>query len=334
MHRNVQNGQALPGADHQMIHQNERLIGSAILALSIFIGLNVHVAAHTLAPLALPALFLVATFSLVSLANADFSSMFRIPPVMWRIVIWQQLFLPVLVLFLGRLFLVEEEILLFVLITATAGSLFATPAIVGLLQLDELKAIQGVVLSTLFTPASLYIFLTIKQGEHTEIDFMLFLERIGLFLVIPALCLCLYKISTKRMSAALQGKTETIARWLSLAALIVFGTAIMDPVNHQLEQDPSKVVFYLSIATLAGLTMYGLTAWVFRKSGILEKRTAAILTGFRNIGLSYGLVGDMVNDDFAIYVGIAMVPTFVVPFLLNIASNWTAERAANRQANA
>jgi predicted Na+-dependent transporter len=317
-----------------MTSQNERLIGSAFLAFGIFIGLNLHLAADALAPLALPALFLVAMSSLVSLANFDLVQIFRISPVMWRIVIWQQFFVPVLVLFLGRLFQIDEEILLFVLITATAGSLFATPAIVGLLQLDHLKAVQGVVLSTLFTPMSLYIFLTIKQGEHTDIDFVLFLERICVFLIIPALFLYAYKVATRRMRTTLRSKIELVSRWLSIIALIIFGIAVMDPVNKQLYHNPSQVLFYLTVATFAGLTMYGLTAWMFRKSSILESRTAAILTGFRNIGLSYGLVGDMIGDDFAIYVGIAMVPTFVVPFLLNIVSNWAGDKAAiNRKAS-
>ncbi len=321
------------GTGYLMRHQNERLFGSAILALSIFIGLNVHSVAHAVAPLALPALFFVATFSLVSLASYDFRQILRISPVMWRIVIWQQLFLPVIVLFLGRFFLVEDEILLFVLITATAGSLFATPAIVGLLQLDDLKAVQGVVLSTFFTPVSLYIFMTIKQGEHTDIDFVHFVERICLFLVLPALSLYCYKIATQRLEPSAKVKTEIASRWLALFALIIFGIAVMDPVNHRLAENPTQVLFYLSVSTFAGLAMYGMTAWLFRKSGLLESRTAAILTGFRNIGLSYGLVGDMIGDEFAVYVGIAMVPTFVVPFLLNIASNRAAEKATRRQAS-
>jgi hypothetical protein len=52
--------------------------------------------------------------------------------------------------------------------------------------------------------------------------------------------------------------------------------------------------------------------------GRREAMTAGLLSSFRNVGLSYALVGDMVGPEIGLYVGVSMIPVFVAPLLLHI----------------
>ena len=295
------------------------MFGSAALAIGIFIGLDIPVLSHALAFLAFPALFVVVTFSLVPLAKYSHSEIWHFDPITWRIIMWQQGVLPTLILLVGHVLSFEPSLLLFMLVTATGGSLFAAPAIISLLDLDHRLAFRIMAISTVLTPATTYVFLTLFTGTHTDLDGMLFLEHAIVFLVLPLIIFGSFKVIFNRLSAVTQASVERLSGWITIASLIIFGIAVMDPVTYQIAEDPRKILLYLAVATGLGAGMFLITIMVFGKHGGRRKYTAGILIGFRNIGLSYGLIGNMLGEDFAVYVGVAMLPTFVVPFLIHIA---------------
>ena len=71
------------------------------------------------------------------------------------------------------------------IVTACSGSLFASPALAALLDLDRRQALQCMVLSTLVMPLSLFVFLSVFHGGKVQIDLQVYALRILIYLLLP-----------------------------------------------------------------------------------------------------------------------------------------------------
>lgn len=310
---------------------DERQVAAGLLALGIGAGLVVPDLAHALAPAVLPALFCVILFSLVPFSRLPNGELFGVEAATLRIVLWQQFALPLLILAAAILGELPDSVLTLVLVTACAGSLFASPAYAELLDLDRRRALQCMVLSTFVMPLSLFVFLSAVHGPDVHLDVRAYLERAAIFLLLPFVLFALYRGFSGRLSAASSARMEVLSRWGTVFALIVFGIGMMSPVSVRLHEDPAQVLLYLLLATGLGIGMLFLTAIVMHRYGATEAMTAGVLSGFRNVGLGFALLGDMAGSELAVYVGISQIPTFLAPLAMRLV---TAPRSYRQQDSA
>lgn len=297
----------------------ERTIAAAILAVGVMVGLLVPPLTQLFQPYALPALFLVMVFSLTPFARLEREDLFSVDPAVWRMVLWQQLLLPCLVIAAGVLAKFPDTVISLMIVTACAGSLFAAPALAELLSLDRRRALQCMVLSTLIMPASLYAFLSAFLGFNVELNFIEYTKRALLFLIIPFTIFAFYRLAVRRLPDAAADHINGVGRWGSIVSLLIFGIGVMSSVSVQVYVNPLKVAFYLVIASSVAAGMLAITTIVMYKHGFNEALTAGILSGFRNVGLGYALVGDMIGPELAPYVGVSMLPIFIAPLVIRIA---------------
>lgn len=297
----------------------ERTLAVLVLASGIFIGLAVPAIADMLKPWALPALFLVILFSLVPFARLPVPELFSVNRDMLRIVLWQQAVLPCIVIAAGIVARFPDSVILLMIVTACSGSLFSSPALAEILQLDRQRALQAMVLSTLFMPVSLYLFLSAFLGIQANLDFQAYLLRTLVFLAVPFALLSAWRPFAQKMSEATTLKVGFAARWATIVALLIFGTGLMSAVSDRLEAESAKLLFMLVLAALLCVVMMGLTTIVMHRFGPREALTASVVAGFRNIGLGFALVGEMIGPDLAIYAGISLLPVFVSPLILRFA---------------
>lgn len=296
----------------------ERTIAVLVLASGIFIGLAIPSVADMLKPWALPALFLVIVFSLVPFARLPVPDLFAVNRDMLRIVLWQQVVLPCIVIAAGIVARFPDSIILLMIVTACSGSLFSSPALAEILLLDRRRALQAMVLSTLFMPVSLYLFLSAFLGVQAQLDFSAYLLRTLVFLVVPFALMVAWRPVAMKMSEATSVKVGFASRWATIIALLVFGTGLMSAVSDKLEGEATKLLFLLVLAALLCVIMMGLTTIVMHRFGQREALTASIVAGFRNIGLGFALVGEMIGPDLAVYAGISLLPVFVAPLILRL----------------
>jgi len=297
----------------------ERTIATAILALGVLLGLAAPPLTKIFQPYALPALFLVMVFSLVPFARLDRDDLFSVEPAVWRMVLWQQLLLPCLVIAAGILAKFPDTVVALMIVTTCAGSLFAAPALAELLSLDRRRALQCMVLSTLIMPASLFAFLSAFLGFNVELNFLEYTRRAVLFLIIPFSIFAVYRLIVRRLPEVATEHINGVGRWGSIISLLIFGIGVMASVSTQVYVNPLKVVFYLVIASSVAAGMLAVTTVVMFKHGFNEALTAGILSGFRNVGLGYALVGDMIGPELAPYVGVSMLPIFIAPLVIRVA---------------
>lgn len=299
---------------------DQRMFSVALLAMGITVGLLSPKFAHACQPLALHALFLVVVLSLLPFTRAPTAYLFDIERGTLRIVGWQMVVVPALVVSFGTLANLTENVILLLVVTACGGSLFASPALAQILGLERKQALQCMLLSTLAMPISLYAFLSVLKGSQVvDLNLTDYTKRTLVFLVLPLVIFAAYRTVVGRIPAAISDRLDGGARWGTLAALIVFGVGMMHPVAAQLKANPQQVIFYFCLAVLVSLFMFVATSVVLWRYGRSEAMTGAVLGAFRNVGLGFALVGDMTGPELDIYVGVSMLPIFMGPMIMQLA---------------
>lgn len=288
------------------------------MAGGLFAGGMAPGLSRMLEPYALPALFLVIVFSVLPFANMPLRDLFAFDRAAVRIVAWQQILLPALVVSLGILGKLPDYIIVMMIVTACSGALFASPALASLLKLDTRQALHCMLLSTLCMPVSLFVFLSVFHTESVDLDMLTYVKRSAVFLLVPFALMLLVRPAVRRLAHSSVGRLEVGARWAMVASLLVFGVGIMSAVIEQLGTNPAKVLFYFVLTSVLAAGMMLVTTIVMFRHGMREAMTAGIVSGFRNIGLGFALVGDMVGPELSVYVGVSMVPVFVAPFAIRL----------------
>ena len=297
---------------------NGRLIAGWLLAVIIMAGFLMPAISAYFAPYALPALFIMILSSLIPMARLDLAVVFSLEADTWRIVCWQLFVLPMIILAACYLAKFDVSIVTLMAVTACAGSLFASPALVDLLGLNQRKALQCMVLSTFIMPISYFVFMTVILHSAIDMQFADFVGRSGLFLILPAGLFLLYSAFAIDLPDGVVKKIELTARKITIAALITFGLGIIGPASAMLWSNPGRFVLYLAIVTSLGIGMAFLTAIVMYRQGITNALTASIVSGFRNVGLGFVLIGGSAGSDIAAYVGISQIPIFLAPLVMQL----------------
>ncbi len=291
-----------------------------MLALGVIVAIFVEPLSAFFSSVALHALFVVICLSMIPFAERAGGDLLSVDRRAWLLVGWQQVVLPGIVLSIGILAGFPDQIVSLMIVTACAGALFAAPMLAGLLDLNRQRALQSMILSTLCMPASLYLFLSLHHGAHVQLDLNEYIHRAFIFLGTPVVILFAYRFASRLISDQVARTVEETSYWGSIFALLIFGMGITHPVAEQLYSNTSLVVFYLLIVSALSVGMYVLTVIVMHSYGIKEAMTAGILSGFRNVGLSFALVGDMLGSELALYVGLSMLPIFIAPAVIRMVS--------------
>jgi hypothetical protein len=296
----------------------QRMLPPMLLAFGIVAGLFFPKFSGAIQPHALAALFLVVVFSLVPFARIPSSSLFGIESGTLRVVAWQQVVLPAIVVAAGILARFSDGVVLLLVVTTCSGSLFASPALAQFLQLDRQRALQCMLLSTLVMPVSLYAFLSLLRGADVQLNLVEYAQRSFIFLVLPIILFMAYRIAINRVPESIATRIESGSRWSTIVALIFFGVGMMHPVAMQLKTVPDQVIFYLGLTVCLSVVMFVLTRIVLNRYGDIEASTGAVLGSFRNVGLGFALVSSMTGPELDVYVGVSMLPIFIGPFIMQV----------------
>jgi BASS family bile acid:Na+ symporter len=300
-----------------MLSAVERLVACWLLAAALAAGILVPGLSEALAPLAFPALFCMIILSLVPMARLDAEEIFSLDANIWQIVLWQLFVLPGIILAGAYIAKLHDSIITLIVVTASAGSLFASPAFADLLKLNKRKALQCMILSTFMMPISYFFFLTTILHSAIELNFNDFAHRVSTFLIAPTGLFCIYTGIARDLPDSLATWLEGASRRLTYLALIVFGIGILGPARDLLFNDVGRFLLHMVIVTSLGAGMAYLTAIVMYRQGITDALTASIVSGFRNVGLGFALLADASTPETAAYVGISQIPIFLAPLVVH-----------------
>ncbi len=247
------------------------------------------------------------------------------------LVLWQQLILPAAMIFLGLFAGVDRHILFLILVIITSGSLFASPTLVHMMGLDRKIAVQTVFLSTLATPFSILIPFWFLNDSTLEIDILSYVVRVLIFLFVPVAVLSYVKVNLRRYSEKAVLGLETWGRRGAILALLVFCLALEGQVGTAISEEPETVFNYLLLSIVVSVVTLLLTRGLMSRFGSHAALTAGMVSSFRNVGLTYGLVAAAVDHDLSVFIGVCQIPMFFAPFVFDLFNSNTSPIPKNQQ---
>jgi bile acid:Na+ symporter, BASS family len=295
----------------------ERTISCWLLLGVIVAGYVIPGLPEYFRPFAFPCLFSMILLSLIPMGRMDVDDIVTLDVNVWKIVLWQMFVLPVIIIAAATLLKLSGSIVTLLVVTASAGSLFASPTYAELLKLDRKKALQCMVLSTFIMPLSYFVFFEIVLSAHVEIDLLSFIFRCTIFLVLPMALFLIYMGFARCIPMRITNLVDSFSRRLTILALMIFGVGILGPARDMLYEMPLRFVMFLCIVAILGAGMAYLTAIVMFKHGIKDAMTASIVSGFRNVGLGFVLLPGVLSHETAAYIGISQIPIFLAPLIVN-----------------
>lgn len=301
-----------------MLADDEKTLAGLLLALGVVLALYVPNLSPYFAPYLLPSLFFVMVFSLLPFARIRADKLLRLHPIVVPLILWQQFLLPIGIIVVGKQIGLDNQIVFFIVLTLTSGSLFASPTLVQLMGLDQRIAVQTVVLSTLAAPGFIYLFFSFLHTGPVDLDLLKFGERLFWFLLIPVCLFAVVRRVIGNWPETRKIQVDRVGRWGSVLSLIVFCFALEDEVNMHIAENVQDVINYLfiGIATATGVAI--LTRAVMSRFGPEAAATATVLASFRNVGLTFGLVGSIAGPEVAVYVGVCQIPMFCAPLFFDL----------------
>ncbi len=301
-----------------MLSNVERTIACWLLAGAIFAGYLVPGLSEIFYPYRLQSLFVLIVMSLLPMGRMDVDEVFTLDSQVWKIVLWQLLGLPALVVAAAHLARIDATITMLLVTTASAGSLFASPTFAELLQVNKQRALQCMVLSTFLMPLSYFIFFTLVLHANVHLDLDLYINRCMIFLLLPLGLFLVYMGISTGLQPRIAETIEGVSRRSTIVALIIFGVGVVGPARDLMHTDFSRFLLYLVIVNALGIGMAYLTVVVMFRQGINDAMTASIVSGFRNVGLGLVLLTGVSGVSTSQYVGVSQIPIFLAPLVLSL----------------
>ena len=301
-----------------MLSSFERTIACWLLAGAIFAGFFIPGLSEIFKPYSLVSLFTLIVMSLLPMGRLEVDQVFTLDSKVWKVVLWQLLGLPSIVVAAAHLARIDSTITMLLVTTASAGSLFASPTFAELLQVNKQRALQCIVLSTFLMPLSYFVFFTLVLHAKVSLDLALYLDRCMIFLVAPLGLFLVYMGISTGLRPKIAETIESVSRRSTIIALIIFGVGLVGPARDLMHTDLKRFLLYLIIVNGLGIGMAYLTAVVMFRQGINDAMTASIVSGFRNVGLGFILLSGVSSVSTAQYVGVSQIPIFLAPLALSL----------------
>ena len=301
-----------------MLSSLERTLACWLLAGAILAGFLVPGLSEIFEPYKLESLFILIVMSLLPMGRMEVDAVFTLDSKVWKIVLWQLLGLPALVVAAAHLARIDYTITKLLVITASAGSLFASPTFAELLQVNKQRALQCMVLSTFLMPLSYFVFFTLVLHTKVNLDFADYVDRCLTFLIMPLGLFLVYMGISTSLRPIVAETIESVSRRSTIIALVVFGIGVVGPARDLMHSNFNHFLLYLVIVNALGIGMAYLTVVVMFRQGINDAMTASIVSGFRNVGLGMVLLTGVSGIHTAEYVGVSQIPIFLAPLALSL----------------
>lgn len=295
--------------------EDEKFLAALVLALGVVVAFQFDGLAAWFTPFLMPSLFCVMVFSLLPFVNFGKETFTKLHPAVLPLVGLQQLLLPGCAAVVGSMLNFDPQILFFIMVTLTSGSLFASPTLVHLMGLDQKLAVQTVIASTLIAPISIFAGFSLLSYDQFSFDLINFTFRFFVLMVVPLGIFYMIKRSAKNWSPKTIETSVRVGRWGSVLSLVVFCFALEAPVVEALKADEGVFFYYLFVSIATTLTVAIVLRFAMARMGYHTAMTASVLGSFRNIGLTFGLVGYVGDSNLAVYVGASQIPMFFAPLL-------------------
>lgn len=197
------------------------------------------------------------------------------------------------------------------LLSACGGTIFGAPAFAKVMKLDSQLTLLGVILATLLIPVVLPLFAALFLGKQEPLDYVAYLVRLLIFIVLPFILVWIYQL---RFPQSSDDHGKSFER-MSVIFLIIFGIAVMEGIGYRFVNQTLSTLGLLLFAFFVHLLFFFSTKLVFRSEGPIGSGTAGLLSSYRNLALLLAVGGSILPKDFIVFVALWQIPMYVMPSL-------------------
>ncbi len=283
------------------------------LPAGVFVGIALPDLAALLRPLLTAAVIGTLTSVLLRLDWRELGAAVRRPRLPAALAAWQLVGSPAAMALATTLLGLAPDLQLSLLLQSAAPSIGSTAVFALILGLDGVLAVVATVATTLLLPVTLTTLVALLPDTTVKVDLLAFFLRV---LVLVALPFVIAAVIRRVVGVARLARSDGVLGGLNVVLLVIFAIAVMDGVNARLMADPAWIGTLLLAACVAGLLLHVAGYLLFRRHGLHEAFTAALLSGNRNMGLMLVITAGTAGPTFSIYVGIAQIPMYFAPLLL------------------
>ncbi|OBX73102.1 lantibiotic ABC transporter permease [Moraxella atlantae] len=267
----------------------------------------------------LPAiLFFLMFFTLLGLDERKLLRNMALPKT-WRFAVMQTAGMTLIATGVAWLCGARGDLLLAIAAISVTAPLFGSGALVNALGFDALEAMAMTIAATLLMPVILLGVLTLLASDGATVDFAMYGRRLAVYVIAPMILAAVARRTLPQHW--LQTAYPLVARY-NIILLMAFPLGLVGGFRRELDQDLGTGILLFVIAVALVVLYYFGMYLLYRKKGLEEYITASLISGGRNLMLTYSIALPFLGTMFLPLVGAAQLPMFSL--------SWVARRMIAR----
>lgn len=300
-------------------------LGTAGLAVSIFLGLALPQLAAYVKPYLGVTVFVLLLFSYLRTDPDAFRRYVRTPRLPALAALWVMVALPFVfgtAYALSGVQTATPGLYTILILHIAIAPITSSAAFAALMGLDVALSLVTLIASSALSPATTvafsYLFLGTSLFSPLELGTKIFF----FYATAGAVAYVVRRIAGQPWIARQKEPIDG----LNVIAVFVFAIAAMDGVPRYVMADPLFAAGLLALVVVITVALIGLTVLVFARAGIGTGLVIGFAAAFRNLGLIMAAVGSALPDVAWFYFALAQFPIYLLPALLNAVTRRLPER--------
>lgn len=286
---------------------------TAALAGGVFLGLLWPALAALLAPLLMPAVFVLLVATLLRLDWRAVAARAAAPGRTLAILAWLALGTSTITFAVLTALDAPAPLITAMVLAAASAPIVSSVPLAMLLGLDGALAAVAVIVTMVLLPLYLPPLALTLLGLNLGLGLWAFMARLGALVggALAVAAVVRWRLTAQRLAAAGDAIDGIV-----VAMLIVFAIAIMNGVTAALFARPGIVLLYAGASFAANLGLQSLGTLIFLRLGRVAALTCGLVSGNRNMAILLAVMAGHANFDVTLYFAVGQLPIYLLPMML------------------
>lgn len=213
------------------------------------------------------------------------------------------------------------DLLLAIAAIMATGSLFATPAIVRSIGFEPLYAMALTIASTLMMPIVLFANLWLFQTGSVSLDMVLYVKRLLIFIAGP---MVLSALVHRWVAEAVLLKVHQQLSKITMLLVMSFPLGLIGRFRSAFDTEPMHALNLLILSMAIVTVLFWLNFYLYRKSSIEHRISAAVASGGRNVLLTFTIAAPFLGTQYLALIGAMQLPIYALPLVSRSWMRWQA----------
>ncbi|MBS1175392.1 MAG: hypothetical protein H6R05_1523 [Burkholderiaceae bacterium] len=213
------------------------------------------------------------------------------------------------------------DLLLAIAAIMATGSLFATPAIVRSIGFEPLYAMALTIASTLIMPIVLFVNLWLFQTGSVSLDMVLYVKRLLIFIAGP---MAMSAWVHRWVAEAVLLKVHQQLSKVTMLLVMSFPFGLIGRFRSVFDTEPMHAWALLILSMAIVTVLFWLNFYLYRKSSIEHRISAAVASGGRNVLLTLTISAPFLGTQYLALIGAMQLPIYALPLVSRAWMRWQA----------